>query len=314
MDEEEAPTKPEDKEPNPEKPASKKTQEARPEKKLALLMVVATGELALVAAVGSWVAWVVIHLVIGVVTLLVIATRARRSRRSGKSSRGGRTAKSTGGGLLGGRTAKSTGGGSESQARAQDARTMRPESVKPLVPKPPTRENRLGTRQGRQNDEVVGEGTSSGSGGSDIRDQQQVSSKGTHTMSEQTFKINTEAGLRDWAKVCRGVPTVVQELYDRYNKLEADTAEVRDKLRLLAMAGDDEQVSNVRPMVDELTEISKTLARLPEISRAMKTIQTQSEELWPTYLRVCADDEARFSGSRGNPRQERNADYGTNSD
>ena len=133
-------------------------------------------------------------------------------------------------------------------------------------------------------------------------------------MSEQTFKINTEAGLRDWAKVCRGVPTVVQELYDRYNKLEADTAEVRDKLRMLATAGDDEQVSNVRPMVDELTEISKTLARLPEISRAMRTIQTQSEELWPTYLRVCADDEARFSGSRGNARQERNADYGINSD
>jgi len=39
-------------------PPSKKIQEsARPEKKLALLMVVATGELALVAAVGSWVAW-----------------------------------------------------------------------------------------------------------------------------------------------------------------------------------------------------------------------------------------------------------------
>jgi len=133
-------------------------------------------------------------------------------------------------------------------------------------------------------------------------------------MSEQPFKINTEAGLREWAKVCRGVPTVVQELCDRYNKLEADTAEIRDKLRLLAMAGDDEQVSNVRPMVDELTEISTALARLPEISRAMRTVHTQSEELWPTYLRVCADDEARFSGSRGNARQERNADYGINSD
>jgi len=104
-----------------------------------------------------------------------------------------------------------------------------------------------------------------------------------------------------------GIVRPIQQTRSRHSRSQRQTTYARH-------GSDDEQVSNVRPMVDELTEISKTLARLPEISRAMRTIQTQSEELWPTYLRVCADDEARFSGSRGNARQERNADYGINSD
>jgi len=50
--------------------------------------------------------------------------------------------------LLGGRAARSTGGGLGKQTRAQDARTTRPESVKPLIPKPSTRQNKPETKQG----------------------------------------------------------------------------------------------------------------------------------------------------------------------
>lgn len=394
---EETPTKEPEKPVNPpeEKPKTRQ-KKIKPEVRMAIILAIITGELGLVAALGSWFAWLIIHLVIGASLMFLFLIRAARGKRReasgnprGRSPRLprignslGRGAPSAGralgagrrsgfglggtrgasggassrrgnplGGIFGnksrgsrptnastGRKSRSLGGGAPAtggvslkpgRAAGGVSLRKRPQPGRPVVApgnsskpvrpekvgRPSTSDNGTKPTERPQGGEAEGKSTEKRNpeqGKADTNQTTIAARKETPTMSN--FKVNTEAGLREWATACKGAPDVIGDLISRYSKLEEETELVRDSLRQLATVGDDDQIRNVRPMVDELSAMATALTRLPEISRALRVVEGQSQELWSTYLRVCSEDEARFDGSRGDDRQERNADYGTNTD